>query len=319
VTDLAESMRAEELSRKARVARRARETLAEARLPPRMEMWERTVGRQKRALLAEQERRGGLTEHHTFRPRINAKVPDFARLTASWERALAKRKGELAASTRAVRSNPPSFYGPGRRSAEAEKRQAKERARRAGALREEEGRRADKKRKERAMRAALNAAPAVRSTSKHALMASSTESLLRLRAAQEAEAREADAQRSAREKRANAQYAPLFAQAEKERRAAFSGYLSLEMAQVQAAEKAKEMRATWARKLDEAERRYHAPREGRECLFQRSTKALHRDKATREALARVAATARAAGADDDHDKAPYDGLFDDDELALLGE
>ena len=49
-------MRAEELSRKARIAARARAALGEARLPPRMEMWERTVGRRKRALSAGMEK-----------------------------------------------------------------------------------------------------------------------------------------------------------------------------------------------------------------------------------------------------------------------
>merc|ERR1711900_78137 len=55
---LKEKTRSDELERKARIAKNAQKRLNESKLPPRMEMWERTVGREKKRLIEEREKRG---------------------------------------------------------------------------------------------------------------------------------------------------------------------------------------------------------------------------------------------------------------------
>ncbi|KAH7826934.1 putative Uncharacterized protein family UPF0564 [Monocercomonoides exilis] len=55
--------------------------LQEASMPPRMEEWEKEHGEAWREQKKEYELRSGLTPEHTFTPKINRTVPDFASLS----------------------------------------------------------------------------------------------------------------------------------------------------------------------------------------------------------------------------------------------
>jgi hypothetical protein len=96
-TDLSEPvmdmLRRQDAERKQRVLRRAQDTLMKSALPPRMEMWEKTEGVKKKALLEEREKMAFLTEEHTFKPNIHTDVPDFQKLQQQFEAQLQKRKG----------------------------------------------------------------------------------------------------------------------------------------------------------------------------------------------------------------------------------
>jgi hypothetical protein len=82
--------------RKQRINRMSQELLKEAKLPPRMERYEKGPGREKerqRKLREKAQPRGC-----TFKPQINPHIPEFERLQSEFEMLMARRKKEATGS-----------------------------------------------------------------------------------------------------------------------------------------------------------------------------------------------------------------------------
>ena len=103
---------AAERLRKERIKQRAARMLGKSKLPNRMALWEKKKQEEKRrkAKAAKKER--------MFQPRINTKVPDFAKEKEKWERSMANAKAKFQ------RTQPAafSFDSEERKAAQAEKR-----------------------------------------------------------------------------------------------------------------------------------------------------------------------------------------------------
>ena len=107
-----EQQEAAERLRKERIKQRAARMLGKSKLPNRMALWEKKKQEEKRrkAKAAKKER--------MFQPRINTKVPDFAKEKEKWERSMANAKAKFQ------RTQPAafSFDSEERKAAQAEKR-----------------------------------------------------------------------------------------------------------------------------------------------------------------------------------------------------
>jgi hypothetical protein len=79
------------VERRARIDLQARKLLIQSKLPPRQRQYEKQFGARNQRI---QTTRGGaevvagLTQEHTFKPKINRNVPDFERAKQAWENTL---------------------------------------------------------------------------------------------------------------------------------------------------------------------------------------------------------------------------------------
>lgn len=89
-----EQIREEEEYRRIRVKMRAEEMLAKSKLPGSMQVKGReyTDGALRRKRLKDKQKRAFMTREHSFRPRINPRVPDYDQLFLDFQRELARRK-----------------------------------------------------------------------------------------------------------------------------------------------------------------------------------------------------------------------------------
>lgn len=94
---LADKIAEQEEYRTIKVRLRAQETLANSSLPPNMSARGReyTVGKLRRKLLKEKEKKAFMTKEHKFHPQINPDVPDFDELQRQFEKDLRKKKKEI--------------------------------------------------------------------------------------------------------------------------------------------------------------------------------------------------------------------------------
>jgi len=81
-----------ELDRRRRIKQRAEELYEQSRLPPRLHMYEQTVGPQHRRMLQEAWSSAGLGPEHTFQPNISEHVPDFGKLQRRFYHQLNEKK-----------------------------------------------------------------------------------------------------------------------------------------------------------------------------------------------------------------------------------
>eukprot|EP00741_Cyanophora_paradoxa_P008157 tig00001265_g7894.t1 len=90
--DYAKATAEREELRRRRIKQRADELWQSAALPPRLHVWENSVGAYHRRALEEARQNAGLGPDHTFRPHVKARVPNYERLQKAFERALRKRR-----------------------------------------------------------------------------------------------------------------------------------------------------------------------------------------------------------------------------------
>ena len=94
---LADKIAEQEEYRAIKVRMRAQEMLASSSLPPNMSARGReyTVGKLRRKLLKEKEKKAFMTKEHKFRPQINPDVPDFDELHWQFEKEMRTKKKEI--------------------------------------------------------------------------------------------------------------------------------------------------------------------------------------------------------------------------------
>ncbi|KAJ4457764.1 hypothetical protein PAPYR_6694 [Paratrimastix pyriformis] len=84
------------LTRQARVEERAQLLRDEAALPPRMQQWEETVGRNKREARKANAERSGMTPEHTFHPAVNDTIPNYKRLQEAFKKKLTDSRQQFS-------------------------------------------------------------------------------------------------------------------------------------------------------------------------------------------------------------------------------
>eukprot|EP00742_Colponemidia_sp_Colp-10_P012236 GILJ01013704.1.p1 GENE.GILJ01013704.1~~GILJ01013704.1.p1 ORF type:complete len:699 (-),score=131.65 GILJ01013704.1:156-2252(-) len=80
-----------EIKRKERINKAMQESLRKAKLPPRMELYEKTKGEEKRRRQKEKEG-NPLGDEYTFKPLVKSEVPNFDELHNRWDERLSKSK-----------------------------------------------------------------------------------------------------------------------------------------------------------------------------------------------------------------------------------